>query len=235
MPLIEQLSLQNARLIALCGAGGKTSLLYALGREWAVKKEKVALTTSTHIQAELPGGCVLWDRPDEGELLSIWRAGFTPVAGQEAGRKLKGPSDEMWAILREAADRIVVEADGAACHPVKWPAVWEPVIPQYTDRVLVLAGLTALDRPLREVCHRAELALEKGVLPDGPLTEAGLAALLLRGYGRYDPLFVLNQADDGALFSRAESVAARLRAAGHETVILSLKNLGASLYNHPAC
>ena len=226
MPLIEQLSLQNARLIALCGAGGKTSLLYALGREWAVKKEKVALTTSTHIQAELPGGCVLWDRPDEGELLSIWRAGFTPVAGQEAGRKLKGPSDEMWAILREAADRIVVEADGAACHPVKWPAVWEPVIPQYTDRVLVLAGLSALDRPLREVCHRAELALQKGVLPDGPLTESGLAALLLFGYSRYDPLYVLNQADDGSLFARGEAIAANLRAQGHESVIMSLKNLG---------
>ena len=226
MPLIEQLSLQNACLVALCGAGGKTSLLYALGREWAVKKEKVALTTSTHIQAELPDGCMLWDRPDEGELLSIWRAGFTPVAGQEAGRKLKGPSDEMWAILREAADRIVVEADGAACHPVKYPAVWEPVIPQYTDRVLVLAGLTALDRPLREVCHRAELALEKGVLPDGPLTESDLAALLLFGYSRYDPLYVLNQADDGALFARGEAIAANLRAQGHESVIMSLKNMG---------
>ncbi len=226
MPLIEQLSLQNARLIALCGAGGKTSLLYALGREWAVNKEKVALTTSTHIQAELPGGCALWDKPDEEALLSIWRAGFIPVAGQEAGRKLKGPSDEMWAILRKAADRIVVEADGAACHPVKWPAVWEPVIPQYTDRVLVLTGLSALDRPLREVCHRAELALHKGVLPDGPLTEAGLAALLLLGYGRYDPLFVLNQADDGALFARGEAIAASLRVQGHESVILSLKNLG---------
>ena len=89
-----------------------------------------------------------------------------------------------------------------------------------------LTGLSALDRPLREVCHRAELALHKGVLPDGSLTEAGLAALLLRGYGRYDPLYVLNQADDGALFARGEAIASLLKAAGHESVILSLKNLG---------
>ena len=89
--------------------------------------------------------------------------------------------------------------------------------------MLVLAGLTALGRPLREVCHRADLALEKGVVPDGPLTEAGLAALLLRGYGRYDPLFVLNQADDGALLARGEAVAALLRGQGYECVILSLK------------
>ena len=130
----------------------------------------------------------------------------------------------MWAILRKNAGRIVVEADGAACHPVKYPAVWEPVIPQYTDRVLVLGGLMALDKPLREVCHRADLALGKGVLADGPLTEAGLAALLIRGYGRYDPLYLLNQADDGALFARGEAIAAKLQAQG--SVIMSLKNLG---------
>ncbi len=229
MPLIAQLSLEDARLVALCGAGGKTSLLYALGREWNLRREKAALTTSTQILADMPGFCVLWDKPDEGELLSIWRAGFVPVAGRPTGRKLTAPSEGMWAILRARSDRILVEADGAACHPVKYPAAWEPVIPQYADRVLVLSGLTALGRPLREVCHRADLALEKGVLPDGPLTEDGFAALLLQGYGRYAPLYVLNQADDGALFSRAESVAARLRAAGHETVILSLKNLGVSI------
>jgi len=223
MSLIEQLSLGEDRIVALCGGGGKTSLLYALGRAWAARGQRVALTTSTHIQGTVPEGCGLWDGPDEGALLDIWRTGLIPVAGRPVGEKLKEPSEEMWAILRNAAERLVVEADGAAMRPVKYPAVWEPAIPQYTDRVLVLAGLTALGRPLREVCHRADLALEKGVVPDGPLTEAGLAALLLRGYGRYDPLFVLNQADDGALLARGEAVAALLRGQGYECVILSLK------------
>ena len=136
----------------------------------------------------------------------------------------------MWAILRQHADRIVVEADGAARRPMKYPAVWEPVIPQYTDRVLVIAGLTALDRPLREVCHRADLAIEQGVLTDGPLTEEGLAALLLRGYSRYDPLYVLNQTDDEALSVRAERIAAKLKQDGHNSAILSLQRLGAALF-----
>ena len=225
MPLIPQLSLEDARLVALCGAGGKMSLLYALGREWNLRREKVALTTSAQILADMPAFCALWDRPDEGELLSIWRAGFVPVAGRPMGLKLKTPSEEMWAILRAQADRIIVEADGAAMLPVKYPAVWEPVIPRHTDRVLALGGLSALDRPLREVCHRADLALEKEILPDGPLTEDGFSALLLRGYGRYDPLYILNQADDGALYARGEAVAALLAAAGHPSVVLSLKNL----------
>ena len=227
MPLIEQLSLGDARVVALCGAGGKTSLLYALGRAWALKRRRVALATSTHILGDLPRGCALWDEPDEGALLDIWRAGHTPVAGRPfRDGKLQGPTEDMWSILRAQAERIVVEADGAARRPVKFPAAWEPAIPAFTDRVLVLAGLSALDQPLQDVCHRAGLALERGVVEDGPLTEAGLASLLLRGYGAYDPLFVLNQADDRALFARAEAVAARLRAAGHGCAILSLRNMG---------
>ena len=227
MPLIEQLSLQDARLVALCGAGGKTSLLYALGREWALRREKAVLTTSTHIWGRLPEGCALWDRADENDLMAIWRAGFLPVAGRPLPNgKLEGPTEGMWTILRSQADRIVVEADGAACHPVKYPAAWEPAIPPGTDKVLVVAGLTALGKPLQEVCHRAELAVERGILDDAPLTEAGLAALLLKGYGRYDPLYVLNQADNGALFARGKRIAAALRSEGHESVILSLKNPG---------
>ena len=230
MSLLQQLSLQNARLIALCGAGGKTSLLYALGREWRAQKQKVVLTTSTHIQARLPAGCALWDEPDEEKLLSLWAAGSVPVAGRPLPNgKLEGPTEKMWAILRARADRIAVEADGAALRPVKYPAVWEPVIPQYTDRVLVLAGLTALGQPLREVCHRADLALGQHILPDGPLREAGLAALLLRGYGRYDPLYILNQADDDALRARGEAIAAILKQDGHPCAILSLKDLGLNL------
>jgi len=229
MSLIEQLQLKDARIVALCGAGGKTSLLYALGREWALRRERAALTTSTHIQSRMPEGCVFWDEPDEEALLAHWQAGFIPVAGRLAGKKIQGPSDEMWNILRAHADRILVEADGAAYHPVKYPAVWEPVIPQYTDRVLVLGGLSALNQPLKEVCHRADLALEKGVLVDGPLSEADLAALLLRGYGRYDPLYILNQADDREAFARAERISAILKQDGYECAILSLKNLGLDL------
>ena len=226
MSLIEKLALGDARLIALCGAGGKTSLLYALGEAWRDAQQKAVLTTSTHIQSYLPPGFIRWDAPDGEDLDAIWRMGHVPVAGRPfAQGKLKGPSEEMWEILRSSADRIVVEADGAACHPVKYPAVWEPAIPQYTDRVLVLCGLTALGRPLREVCHRADLALEKGVVTDGPLTEEGLAALLLKGYGRYDPLFVLSQADDDERMARARTLAAVLRQAGYESATLSLNDL----------
>ena len=224
MPLIEQLDLQDARLVALCGAGGKTTLLYALGREWRRRGAKAVLTTSTHIQAELPEGCVLWDRPDEQGLMSIWRAGFVPVAGRPLQNgKLQGPSEDMWAILRAQAERILVEADGAARKPTKFPAAWEPVIPQYTDRVLVLSGLSALDKLPEEACFRHELAQSRGLLAkETPLSEEGLCALLLSGYGRYAPLFLLTQADTPALWNRAERIAAMLKREGQDALPLSL-------------
>ena len=224
MGLLQQLDLLDARLVALCGAGGKTTLLYALGREWRRRGAKAALTTTTHILSDLPPGFALWDRPDEQDLMSIWRAGFVPVAGRPLQNgKLQGPSEDMWTILKAQAERILVEADGAARKPAKFPAAWEPVIPQYTDRVLVLSGLSALDKLPEEVCFRHELAQSRGLLKkDTPLSEEDLCALLLSGYGRYAPLFLLNQADTPALWNRAERIAAMLKREGQDALPLSL-------------
>ena len=58
------------------------------------------------------------------------------------------------------ADITFLEADGAKCLPCKFPAAYEPVILPQSDIVLAVAGLSALYRPLGEVCFRAELAIE---------------------------------------------------------------------------
>ena len=58
------------------------------------------------------------------------------------------------------ADITFLEADGAKCLPCKFPAAHEPVILPQSDIVLAVAGLSALYRPLGEVCFRAELAIE---------------------------------------------------------------------------
>ncbi len=47
--LIDALDLQRSRVIALCGAGGKTTLLFALARECVDRGERVLLTTTTKI------------------------------------------------------------------------------------------------------------------------------------------------------------------------------------------
>ena len=91
----------------------------------------------------------------------LWQQGTYVVAGTPA-------SHEKLAILPEAirsewisdADITFLEADGAKCLPCKFPAAHEPVILPQSDIVLAVAGLSALYRPLGEVCFRAELAIE---------------------------------------------------------------------------
>lgn len=47
---------------------------------------------------------------------------------------------------------VLLEADGAKRMPCKVPAAHEPVLLPESDIVLTVAGLSALGRPLREVC-----------------------------------------------------------------------------------
>ena len=91
----------------------------------------------------------------------LWQQGTYVVAGTPA------PHEKL-TILPEAirsewisdADITFLEADGAKCLPCKFPAAHVPVILPQSDIVLAVAGLSALYRPLGEVCFRAELAIE---------------------------------------------------------------------------
>ena len=116
------------------------------------------------------------------------------------------------------ADMVLLEADGAKRMPCKVPAAHEPVLLPESDIVLAVAGLSALGRPLREVCFRLEQACALlGAAPETLLTPELLARLLaseqggrnLVGNRRFS--VVLNQADDPARIAAGEQVLAFLR------------------------
>ena len=53
---------------------------------------------------------------------------------------------------------LLVEADGSRQLPLKAPAEHEPAIPEITNHVVVLAGLSGLGRPLNdENVHRSKI------------------------------------------------------------------------------
>ena len=113
---------------------------------------------------------------------------------------------------------VLLEADGAKRMPCKVPAAHEPVLLPESDIVLAVAGLSALGRPLREVCFRLEQACALlGTAPETLLTPELLARLLaseqggrkLVGNRRFS--VVLNQADDPARIAAGEQVLALLR------------------------
>ena len=133
------ISLDRHRLIGVVGAGGKTTLIYLLARELTEMGYRVAITTTTHMQAE-------------------GRYGLVPVGTLCEEGKIKGFSADFPQTLLENCDVVLVEADGSRRLPLKVPAEHEPVLPKGTDLIIGVAGASAVGKTFQEACHRYERA-----------------------------------------------------------------------------
>lgn len=157
---------EKGHVVSLVGGGGKTTLLYALSAYCAAKGWRVLTSTTTHIRKPVN---VPWIAVEEKEKWEnarkecdrLWQQGTYVVAGTPAPHEkltiLPEPIRNAWI---SDTDITFLEADGAKRLPCKFPAAHEPVILPQSDIVLAVAGLSALYRPLGEVCFRAELACE---------------------------------------------------------------------------
>ena len=124
------------------------------------------------------------------------------------------------------ASAVFIEADGARRLPIKYPAPWEPVIRKETTHTVVVAGLSALGQNPETIVHRYALGQDVLDLSGDALTERQAAELLWEGYRRFDPVFLLNQADTPELAERGERICEMLRALGaRRAVTASLHTL----------
>lgn len=169
------------RIVSVCGAGGKTSLVFALARESASEGRRAAIMTTTHMADPTVDDVEIWKEETTGELSRIWNAGKIPAAGEllDEYRGFHPASKSGYRIAKDAADCIYIEADGARCLPFKYPHPWEPVIGHHSDAVVLVAGLSALGNPLEDVCYNAKGALTavQTAVQTRALPEALLAAL----------------------------------------------------------
>ena len=206
------------RVIAFTGAGGKTTLLYALAREEAAKGKHVLIMTTTHMYApELPG--LLQSETDE--ILYQMKQNRLVVAGKPDGKgKIGFIGQVIYDRVAPFADIVLVEADGSRRQPFKVSGPQEPVLPEHTDLVICAAGLSAAGKPLKEVCFRWERAaglcrgMEEARLFQGEetiLTVPLLARLWQQGCLKRIPpeipvLPVLNQADTSERKEKAREI-----------------------------
>lgn len=233
-----QLSEERHRMIALTGGGGKTSTMFRLADELADRGKAVVVTTTTHIF-----------RPPDREVVETGSAGEVErrleslrrlkgdgsafgYPGRDGGKgvvlvvgipaengKLKSMALKEAARLKDCADVVLIEADGAKCLPIKVPREGEPVIPSGTDVVIGCAGMDVLGGELEAVCFRTELAaalLGVKERPEGGFDHrmtAGDAAVILtsdrgtrKGVDGRDYRVLLNKADDEALTAKAVQV-----------------------------
>ena len=196
---MSSFGLENSHVTAIVGGGGKSSLMAALGKEYHRRGETVIMTLPPPTSAR-PGRMATWATSAAvlGSLLASCRLMTVGTMSEE--RKF-GPSP-LLEQLPELADRVIIEADGTKGLPLKVPNDREPVIPAFADAVIAVAGLSALGRPLGEVCHRPELAkLRFDLEPDQIVTPELMAMLLSsplaqrKDVGSRPYAVLLNQAD----------------------------------------
>lgn len=236
MILKDALGLQNGEMLSLIGAGGKTTTLFRLAHELWEEGEKVLVTTTTKIfKPTKPHVHKLYLTHDLQALLSELAKLKEPVivgvgCGVDKVGKLLGLPPEWFDSLKGKMDWILIEADGAAMHPFKVPAEYEPVVPSRSTTTAWVMGIKVLGQPLTsQWVHRAEwaaslLGLELGAL----VTQDVILRLVEHPQGclkgipsKSRKVALINQADSPAEVSKASALGSELIRHGIERVVIT--------------
>ncbi len=186
--LAARLGLGARELVAFVGAGGKSTLLFALGEELAAQGRRVVLTTTTKLGTEQAARAPTSCRTDVLATVAAALDGPGPVMVVTGGddHKVTGPPPEGVDRLFASgvADFVLVEADGARRRAFKAPAAHEPVIPATTTVVVVVMGADAVGGVIAEVAHRPErVAALAGRSTDDVLDAEACVAVLTHPRG----------------------------------------------------
>jgi len=233
----EALELDGHRIICLVGAGGKTSLMFAMARELAALGNHAITSTTTKIfEPSRKDTPFLFLREGAGDIIQtipglIHRyRHFTLVERRlPETQKLKGVSPELIDRLGalDEVDHIIVEADGAARLPLKAPGENEPVIPLKTSLVVVVVGIDSIGVELsKDQVFRPHIVSELTGLPLGEkVTGAVIAELIVhpRGMAKGAPTHstiipFLNKADIPGGLEKGRELAQRILEKGHPKI-----------------
>jgi len=201
MKLYEALGIRPGDVAAFVGAGGKTTAIWRIQGELAAQGTRSILTTTTKIMEPVmppDGALMLATRPEASRVADLLRrAPRLALASRRLSEpypwhddhpvpsryfKVDGlPTDRLDELVTQLPGVTwLIEADGAKGCGLKLPAAHEPVIPGCATKVVVMAYLEALGRPLDETTvHRVADATRVLGVPTGtPLTREMFARVL---------------------------------------------------------
>ena len=233
--LKQAFRLGPAPRLALVGAGGKSTSLFRLAREYA---GPVLLAATAHLALEQSSAAdhhIVVQSP--ADIPSTFMNGITLFTGGNNGKgRWSGLASEVLTALQQLADTfqcpLFFESDGSRCLPVKAWETYEPPTPPGVDHVVVCAGLNALGQPLDEahVFRSAIFSQLSGLALGDPVTPASLAAVLAHPQGGLKNIppgavriCLLNQADGQAQQAQAQKMALLLLGAFSSVVIAALR------------
>lgn len=177
--MLEELAPSYPEVIALTGAGGKTTIMLRLAREAAAAGKRVLVTVTTKMYPP-EGFDVVYAAPSPnlahgGALGTVWAEAFDETTG-----KLLGVDPDA---IPSGFELVLVEADGSAHRPLTAPRDYEPVIPPSTTTVLAVAGMDALGQPVSAM-HRPEVIAQLADVPvDALVTPRVIATVLSHPLG----------------------------------------------------
>ena len=154
------------KVISIVGAGGKTTLVHKLAREYHRSGKGVLVTTTTHmyVEADTDLSCDFFALRDkiikDGYCMAGQKISEQKISEQSKSKMCGLPYDLLDKLIKDmpqALDYVIIEADGAKHHSLKYPAADEPVIYPLTTDVIIVLGTWEKGKLCKDVVFRYEL------------------------------------------------------------------------------
>ncbi|RPI30354.1 MAG: putative selenium-dependent hydroxylase accessory protein YqeC, partial [Chloroflexota bacterium] len=245
MLLAKALRLDTTTRLALVGAGGKTTALSILARQLPPPVFVAATTHLARSQTGFADRHIVLDGmgPNRSPDVEPF-PGVTLFTGPlENDDRTAGLDTGSMDHVRRVADAfglpLLIEADGSRQRPLKAPGGHEPPIPEFSNATVVVAGLSALGKPLTpEWVHRPELFAGLSGLQAGDLvTPEALKKVLLDPQGGLKNIpagsrrvVLLNQVDTPDLQAQAGALATQLLEGYHAAALSRLMSLPGDVF-----
>ena len=244
-----KLDLRKKYIISFVGGGGKTSLIYQLGKELSEAGKKVIITTTTHMFMPDNNVVLTGKKDDIIELLKtenmitvgmlcdeenikyvhnqLKKEKTSDTIEESKIRKIRGVSSSLAKTFIKLADFVLVEADGSKRLPLKIPDSHEPVIFEGSNLVVGVCGIDAIGKTIKETCHRSNLVSEfLNTNEEHLIDERDIAKILLSEKGQRKDVncnykVIINKVDNEERFEIAKSISKEFLKLGTNQLILT--------------
>lgn len=220
-------------VISVVGAGGKTTLINNIAKQYRSEGKKVLVSTSTHMKREnytdisceavriiacleKNGFCMAGQilDSDEGSMQN-GQISLEEDVNKNVSKIQMLPADVMTKVLPHT-DIVLMEADGARHHSVKFPREHEPVVIPQTDEIIIVMGLWDIGKPVGDVIHAfAEFNNKYNVGEEELLNYSTITDKLIKEYlnkfealkyrGKITCLFSVRREDGMAFITQKEA------------------------------
>ena len=233
--------------VAFVGAGGKTTALFQLAKELA----PCIVTTTTHLgawQADLANQHIIIRKMEDVNLLEdITFSGVILVTGKRKEERLISLAREELTWLEQFCNYhslpLLIEADGARQKSLKTPKRNEPVIPEFVDTVVVVAGLSGVGKLLNdENVYNTNLFAKLGKMKKGKtITADNLSKVLIHKNGglknipaKAQKIALLNQANTPELQAIGEKIAKTILSEFDSAIVANLQTYNLEIFDSTA-